>query len=194
VAPSRFAYQPPNSRSYLIAPLAALASRGSRFPAAYFVVARRRKACRLAPPQHGGARSVDRPGKPCVWRVSDLRATAGSRPRGRSGPGVLSRFWCLVCRRCFWLRCRSFRSRLGSGLISRCRGWFLRWFLRRSPLLLIRIRTLLGPALADLLERRPVATGEGITRNQLNGCQRDCGNAEYGQSCDYDTLQFRLGR
>jgi len=27
---------------------------------ACFVVARRRKACRLAPPQHGGARSEDR--------------------------------------------------------------------------------------------------------------------------------------
>jgi hypothetical protein len=41
----------------LIAPLAALAPRGSRFGCAYFVVARGRKACPLAPPQHGGARS-----------------------------------------------------------------------------------------------------------------------------------------
>src|SRR4249920_2089575 len=30
---------------------------GSRWDAAYFVVARRREACRLTPPQHGGARS-----------------------------------------------------------------------------------------------------------------------------------------
>jgi hypothetical protein len=42
---------------YLIAPLAALAPRGSRFVAAYFVVAQGRKACPLPPPQHGGARS-----------------------------------------------------------------------------------------------------------------------------------------
>src|SRR4029453_10860122 len=42
----------------LIAPLAMLAPRGSRLAAAYFVVTRRRKACPLAPPQHGGARSV----------------------------------------------------------------------------------------------------------------------------------------
>jgi hypothetical protein len=41
----------------LIAPLAALAPPGSRFVAADFVVARRRKACRLVPPQHSGARS-----------------------------------------------------------------------------------------------------------------------------------------
>ena len=41
----------------LIAPLAALAPRGSRFVAAYFVVARGRKACPLTPPQHGAARS-----------------------------------------------------------------------------------------------------------------------------------------
>ena len=45
---------------YLIAPLAALASRGSRLIAAYFVVARGRKACPLPPPHHGGARSVAR--------------------------------------------------------------------------------------------------------------------------------------
>jgi hypothetical protein len=42
----------------LIASLAKLAPRGSRFVAAYFVVARGRKACPLHPPQHGGARSV----------------------------------------------------------------------------------------------------------------------------------------
>ena len=41
----------------LIAPLAALAPRGSRFLAAYFVVAPGRKACPIAPPQHSGARS-----------------------------------------------------------------------------------------------------------------------------------------
>jgi hypothetical protein len=41
----------------LIAPLAALAPRGSRFVAADFVVAPGRKACPLAPPQHDGARS-----------------------------------------------------------------------------------------------------------------------------------------
>jgi hypothetical protein len=35
----------------------ALAPRGSRFVAAYFVVTRGRKACPLPPPQHGGARS-----------------------------------------------------------------------------------------------------------------------------------------
>ncbi len=40
-----------------IAPLAALAPRGSRPEAASFVVARRRKAYPLTPPQHGGARS-----------------------------------------------------------------------------------------------------------------------------------------
>ena len=42
----------------MIAPLATLAPRGSRFVVAYFVVVRRRKACRLTPPQHGDARSV----------------------------------------------------------------------------------------------------------------------------------------
>jgi hypothetical protein len=42
----------------LIAPLAALAPRGSRCVAAYFVVVRRRKAWRLTPPQYGGTRSV----------------------------------------------------------------------------------------------------------------------------------------
>src|SRR5215217_3116381 len=42
----------------LIAPLAMLAPRGSRFVAAYFVVARGRRACPLTSPQHGGARSV----------------------------------------------------------------------------------------------------------------------------------------
>ena len=42
----------------LIAPLAPLAPRGSRLAAAYFVVTPGRKACPLAPPQHGGARSV----------------------------------------------------------------------------------------------------------------------------------------
>jgi len=31
--------------------------RGSRLVATYFVVARRRKACQLTPPQHSGARS-----------------------------------------------------------------------------------------------------------------------------------------
>jgi len=41
----------------LIASLAALAPRGSRLEPAYFVVVRRRKVCRLAPPQHGEARS-----------------------------------------------------------------------------------------------------------------------------------------
>jgi hypothetical protein len=39
----------------LIASLAKLARRGSRCDAAYFVVARGRKACPLTPPQHGGA-------------------------------------------------------------------------------------------------------------------------------------------
>jgi len=34
-----------------------LAPRGSRLIATYFVVARERKACPLAPPQHSGARS-----------------------------------------------------------------------------------------------------------------------------------------
>jgi hypothetical protein len=33
-----------------------LGVRASRLESAYFVVARRRKACLLAPPQHGGAR------------------------------------------------------------------------------------------------------------------------------------------
>jgi hypothetical protein len=46
-----------NLAPVLIASLAKLARRGSRFEAAYFVVAQGRKACPLAPPQHGGARS-----------------------------------------------------------------------------------------------------------------------------------------
>jgi hypothetical protein len=41
----------------LIASLAKLARRGSRFKAADFVVALGRKACSVAPPQHGSARS-----------------------------------------------------------------------------------------------------------------------------------------
>jgi hypothetical protein len=41
----------------LIAPLAALAPRGSRFLAVYFVVAPGRGACPVSPPQHVGARS-----------------------------------------------------------------------------------------------------------------------------------------
>src|SRR6187200_3083796 len=43
----------PPAFSILIASLAKLARRGSRLIAAYSVVARRRKACRLPPPQHG---------------------------------------------------------------------------------------------------------------------------------------------
>jgi hypothetical protein len=50
-----------------IASLASLVRRGSRLEPAYFVVARRRKACRLAPPQHGGARSGIRMSR-FAWR------------------------------------------------------------------------------------------------------------------------------
>jgi two-component system, OmpR family, response regulator len=59
-----------------IAPLAALAPRGSRRGAAYFVVARRRKACRLAAPQHGGARS----GVRLLRSLRSLRADRAGEP------------------------------------------------------------------------------------------------------------------
>jgi hypothetical protein len=39
---------------HLIAPLASLAPRGSRFVAAYFVGSQGQKACPFTPPQHGG--------------------------------------------------------------------------------------------------------------------------------------------
>ena len=42
---------------YSIASLATLARRGSRFEPTYFVVTPGLKACPVAPPQHGGARS-----------------------------------------------------------------------------------------------------------------------------------------
>jgi hypothetical protein len=54
---SEFAGGHDRSLTVLDASLAKLARRGSPFVAAYFVVARRPKACRLAPPQHGDARS-----------------------------------------------------------------------------------------------------------------------------------------
>jgi len=53
----------------LIAPLAALAPPGSRFCAAYFVVAPGRKACPLAPPQHGAARSGLSKAPRCMARL-----------------------------------------------------------------------------------------------------------------------------
>jgi hypothetical protein len=57
-----------------MASLATLAPRGSRFVAAYFVVARGRKACPLPPPQHGGARSV------LMASLATLAADAQIRP------------------------------------------------------------------------------------------------------------------
>jgi hypothetical protein len=55
--------------------------RGPRSQPAYFVLARRRKACPLAPPQHGGARSG------ITWS------------RSNAGPGVGPADPCQTCRR-----------------------------------------------------------------------------------------------
>ena len=77
------------ARLSLIALLAALAPRGSRFVAAYFVVARRRKACPLTPPQHGGARSglrsaCDRSDEPSrAWTTRSLGPVEVVHGRGR---------------------------------------------------------------------------------------------------------------
>jgi len=56
--------------TYLIASLAKLARRGSRFVAAYFVVVPGRKACPLTPPQHGAARS-EFASSDCLARTND---------------------------------------------------------------------------------------------------------------------------
>ena len=56
---------------YLIASLAAVAQRGSRLVATYFVVARRRKACQLTPPQQRRAIRVT------GSRFADCRSSSG---------------------------------------------------------------------------------------------------------------------
>jgi hypothetical protein len=56
---------------------------GSRSEAAYFVVVRRREACRLAPSQHGGARSAQRSQLTAEPRASPAFARTRRNSRAR---------------------------------------------------------------------------------------------------------------
>jgi hypothetical protein len=82
----------------LIASLAALALRGSRWDTAYFVVARGRKACPLPPPHHGGARSgFDCSARCARSRRSRVEAAAFLTPsQPRALPGLLREAGCSI--------------------------------------------------------------------------------------------------
>jgi hypothetical protein len=55
----------------------------SRWQAAYFVVARRREACQLVPPQHGGARCA----------TTNMRRKGKTVPYGRIGYAWVRNSW-----------------------------------------------------------------------------------------------------
>jgi hypothetical protein len=73
----------PGQRRAILCWIARSARRGSRWKAAFFVVARRREACRLAPPQYGGARSAQRSQLTAEPRASPAFARTRRSSRAR---------------------------------------------------------------------------------------------------------------